>query len=165
MGLFDDMKQALHTAAAISADDVVVVPSPRIDTVVTDPGTGEPRHRTDYAGTVWFGGRPQLSGAFVISGAHEQFTMPFWLPDSLGYEPSAAALATVQASVALQGLGSGSSGGQFHVLDVSAGLGQDPGGGALLAYVSVSASTGLPVGLSYRATVLCPREVVRSAAA
>lgn len=41
------------------------MPAQRIDTVVADPVTGDQRRRTDYAGTVWYGDRPQITGAMV----------------------------------------------------------------------------------------------------
>lgn len=105
------------------------MPAQRIDTVVADPVTGDQRRRTDYAGTVWYGDRPQITGAMVMSrGATAQITTPFWLLDSHVYEAGATGNAQIQASAAVQGTSEFS-----HLLEVGAGLGQDPqDNGALL---------------------------------
>ena len=105
------------------------MPAQRIDTVVADPVTGDQRRRTDYAGTVWYGDRPQITGAMVMSrGATAQITTPFWLLDSHVYEAGATGNAQIQASAAVQGTSEFS-----HLLEVGAGLGQDPqDSGALL---------------------------------
>ena len=138
------------------------VPALRLDTVVTDPQTGEQRRRTDYSGTVWYGGRPQMTGGMVIGGGGiAQITTPFWLPDSHKYGPEAAAAAQIQAGAAVQ-----SAARDGQILDVNAGLGEDPqGGGALLAYVGVTAVASLPLGVAYRVTVICAPEALRPPAA
>ena len=46
----------------MSRNPIEVVPNPRIDTLVVDAASGLQRRRTEYTGTVWFGGRPSLSG-------------------------------------------------------------------------------------------------------
>jgi hypothetical protein len=43
---------------------IEVEPQPRIDTVVRPPGGGEAR-QTEYAGTVRFDGKPQVSGLLL----------------------------------------------------------------------------------------------------
>ena len=138
------------------------VPAQRIDTLVADPETGEQRRRTDYSGTVWYGGRPQITGGMVIGGGRiAQITTPFWLPDSHKYGPGAAAAVQIQASAAVQ-----SAAGDAQILDVSAGLGEDPqNSGALLAYVGVTAAASVPLGVAYRVTVICAPEAVRPPAA
>ena len=138
------------------------VPTQRIDTLVADPETGEQRRRTDYSGTVWYGGRPQITGGMVIGGGRiAQITTPFWLPDSHKYGPGAAAAVQIQASAAVQ-----SAAGDAQILDVSAGLGEDPqNSGALLAYVGVTAAAPVPLGVAYRVTVICTPEAVRPPAA
>ncbi len=113
----------------MSGDMIHPMPAQRIDTVVADPVTGDQRRRTDYAGTVWYGDRPQITGAMVMSrGATAQITTPFWLLDSHVYEAGATGNAQIQASAAVQGTSEFS-----HLLEVGAGLGQDPqDSGALL---------------------------------
>lgn len=138
------------------------VPAQRIDTLVADPETGEQRRRTDYSGTVWYGGRPQTTGGMVVGGGGlAQITTPFWVPDSHMYEPGAAASVQIQASAAVQ-----SAARDGQILDVSAGLGEDPqNSGALLAYVAVTAVASLPLGVAYRVTVVCAPDAVRPPAA
>jgi len=113
----------------MSGDMIHPMPAQRIDTAVADPVTGDQRRRTDYAGTVWYGDRPQITGAMVMSrGATAQITTPFWLLDSHVYEAGATGNAQIQASAAVQGTSEFS-----HLLEVGAGLGQDPqDSGALL---------------------------------
>ena len=41
------------------------LPSPRIDTLVTDARTGKQAQRTDYSGVVWYGTPPDTSGGIV----------------------------------------------------------------------------------------------------
>ena len=142
--------------------EIAPVPAQRIDTLVTDPQTGEQRRRTDYSGTVWYGGRPQLTGGMVVSGGRiAQITTPFWVPDSHKYGPEAATGVQIQAGAAIQ-----SAAREGQIVDVSAGLGEDPqDGGALLAYMGVTAVASVPLGVAYRLTVICAPEAVRPAAA
>jgi hypothetical protein len=146
----------------MSGDMISPVPAQRIDTLVADPQTGEQRRRTDYSGTVWYGGRPQMTGGMVVGGGgRAQITTPFWVPDSHMYEPGAATAVQIQASAAVQ-----SAARDGQILDVSAGLGEDPqNGGALLAYVAVTAVASLPLGVAYRVTVICAPEALRPPAA
>ena len=138
------------------------VPAQRIDTRLADSMSGEQRHRTDYAGTVWYGGRPQMTGGMVIGGGGlAQITTPFWLPDSHMYEPGAAGDAQIQASGAVQ-----SAARDSQILEVSAALGEEPqSSGALLVFVAVTAVASLPLGVAYRVTVVCAPEALRSPAA
>jgi hypothetical protein len=146
----------------MNGDMISPVPAPRIDTGVTDSASGDPRHRTDYAGTVWYGGRPQMTGGMVIGGGGiAQITTPFWLPDSHMYEPGAAGDAQIQASGAVQ-----SAARDSQILEVSAALGEEPqGSGGLLLFLAVTAVASLPLGVAYRVTVVCPREAMRAPAA
>jgi hypothetical protein len=142
----------------MSGDMISPVPTPRIDTVVADPASGEQRRRTDYAGTVWYGGRPQMAGGMLIGGGGlAQITSPFWLPDSHLYEPAAAGDAQVQASAAIQ-----SAARDSQILEVSAALGEDPQNSAgLLVFVAVTAVASLPLGVSYRVTVVCRSQALQ----
>ena len=142
----------------MSSDMISPVPGERIDTVVTDPVTAERRRRTDYAGTVWYGGRPQMTGGMVMGrGGAAQITTPFWLPDSHVYDAAMAADAQVQASAAVQSMVE-----YCQILDVSAGLGEHPqDSGALLVYVAVTAAARVPLGGAYRVTVICGPEALQ----
>ena len=159
MGLFDDMQRA----AAIKADIMAFEPAQLIDTLVTDPDSREQRRRTDYAGTAWFGGRPHMVGKYPLAGdPAAQISSPFWLPDSLAYEPGAVAGAHIQATAAVQGGLATDSGGNFEILDVMAALGEHPeAGGALRLYVGVTAVASLPFAVAYRVTVVCAPEMVQ----
>jgi hypothetical protein len=134
------------------------VPVQRLDTVVADPESGEERFRTDYAGTVWYGDRPQMSGRMVISrGGGAQITTPFWLPDSHLYDADAARDAQVQASAAVQ-----SSVEHCQILEVGAALGEDPqDSSAVRVYLAVTAAARLPLGVAYRVTVICAPSALR----
>ncbi len=138
------------------------LPAQRIDAVVTDPKSGEPRHRTDYAGTVWYGGRPQMTAGIVMShGGAAQITTPFWLPDSHAYEPGAAGDAQIQASAAIQ-----STTEYGQILEAGAALGEDPqNSGGLLVYMTVTAAARVPLGVAYRVTVICAPGALRPPAA
>jgi hypothetical protein len=146
----------------MSGEMISPLPAQRLDTVVTDPVSGEKRRRTDYAGTVWYGGRPQMTAGLVMSqGGAAQITTPFWLPDSHAYEPAAAGDAQIQASAAVQ-----STTEYGQILEVGAALGEDPqDSGALLVFVTVTAAARVPFGASYRVTVICGPEALRPSAA
>ncbi|HUG87085.1 MAG TPA: hypothetical protein VMM13_21125 [Euzebya sp.] len=163
MGWLDDMKEDI--AEARDARDMISpVPAQRIDTVVADPVSGERRHRTDYAGTVWYGGRPQMGRP--LPGALTEITTSVWLPDSHRYAPGAAGDAQVQASAAVQSAWIQSTGGGLQIFEVSAALGEDPqNSGVLLVYLAVNAAANLPLGLAYRVTVICAPEALRPPAA
>ena len=81
---------------------IEAAPAPRLDTRVTDAETGEQLHRTDYAGTVWYGGRPQvMAGGVVSTGGVAQISTPFVLPDSHRYARDALTEAHVQVTAAV----------------------------------------------------------------
>jgi hypothetical protein len=140
----------------MSGDMISPLPAQRLDTVVTDPVSGAQRRRTDYAGTVWYGGKPQMTSTMLIGGGRlAHISTPFWLPDSHVYEPAAAADAQIQASAAFQG-------GDRGNLEAGAALGEDPQDpGALLVYMAVTAIASVPLGVAYRITVVCAPEALR----
>lgn len=143
----------------MSGELISPVPAPRIDTVVADPVTGRQRRRTDYAGTVWYGERPQMTRGIVMSqGAGAQITTPFWLPDSHVYEAEATADAQVQASAGIQSMAE-----QCQILEVGASMGEDPQNSrALRVCMTVTAAGRLPLGVAYRVTVICAPEALQS---
>ena len=128
------------------------------------PVERQQRHRTDYAGTVWYGGLPQIVGG-TAPRPERRDRGSFWLPDSHSYEPGAAGDIQIQGA-AIQGSRATSAGGNFTILEVAAALGQDPGNsGAALLYLAVKAIATLPLGVAYRAVVICAPEAVRPPAA
>ena len=142
----------------MSTDMVSPEPAQRLDMLFTDPVSGEQRQRTDYAGTVWYGGRPQMTPGMVVSrGGGAQITTPFWLPDSHVYEAEAAGDVLVQASAAVQ-----SSRDDCQILEVRAALGENPqDSGLQRVYLAVTAAAQLPLGVAYRVTVTCAPGAVR----
>jgi hypothetical protein len=144
---------------------VTLAPAERIDTLVADPDSGEQRRRTDYAGTVWYGGRPQLVGSHPLPGTHAQISASFWLPDSHAYAAGGADGVQVQATAAVQGGLATSTGGDLMVLDAGAALGADPqNSSTMLVYLTVNAVASLPFGVTYRVTVVCAPEMLRTPA-
>ena len=163
MGWLDDMKEDI--AQAKDARDMVSpVPAERIDTVVADSRSGEQRLRTDYAGTIWYGGRPEMGRP--LQGALAEITTPVRLPDSHLYESGAAEDAQIQASAAVQSVWIQSAGGALQIFDVSAALAESPeDSAALVVFVTVTAEANLPLGVAYRVTVVCAPGAVRAPAA
>ena len=146
MGFLSDIRDA----RPIDAGEVSIVPAQRIDTLVADPASGEPRRRSDYAGTVWYGGRPQLIGDNARSGPGARVKAPFWLPDSHAYETDDV---QIQATAAVQGGLVVSNGGSIMILEVGAAIAEHPAGGLKL-FVTVVAVARLPLGVAYRVTVV-----------
>jgi hypothetical protein len=150
----------------MGAEEISPLPAQRIDMIVTDPASGEKRRRTDYAGTVWFGGQPEFIGGYPRPGVDTEIRTAFWLPDSHKYESGAGGDALVQASAAVQAAMATSYGGYFLIREVDAALGEDPqNSGALLVFVTVIAFATLPLGVTYRVTVICGPEALRPPAA
>jgi len=147
---------------------MAVAAAQRVDSLVTDPASGELRRRTDYAGTVWYGGRPQLhAGRHPLPGdTAAQIGSSFWLPDSHVYVAAAAESVQVQATASVQGGLATSGGGNLLILDVGAGLDANPhDSGTTLVYVTVNAAASLPFGVAYRVIAICAPEAVRTPAA
>jgi len=163
MGLFDDIDRA----RAITADKMTVTQAERVDSLVTDPDSGEQRRRTDHAGTVWYGGRPQLiSGRHPLPGdTAAQISSSFWLPDSHAYDAVAGESVQIQATASVQGGLATTAGGNLLILDVSASLAAHPHvSDTALVYVTVNAAASLPFGVAYRVIVICAPEIVRAPA-
>lgn len=135
------------------ADSMIeVVPQPRIDTLVIDAATGLQRRRTEYTGTVWYGGRPQVTSyGTVTKTAFASIESPFFLPDSLPYRPDPLEDALVVVSVAIQG-GEDRS---HQILDYRAGLVPDPRNAAVCwMQLQVIARSVVPLAVSYRVDAL-----------
>jgi len=86
-------------------------PQPRIDTLVRLPGGGEAR-RTEYTGTAWFDGKPQVSALLLRRPPNAprgirtpNFQASFFIPDCLPYHRAALGDATLTISMVLQASG------------------------------------------------------------
>ena len=143
---------------------IEVEPQPRIDTLVSLPGGGEAR-RTEYVGTVWFDGKPEVSGLLLRRAANAprgirtpNFETSFFLPDSLPYNRAALGDATLSVSVVLQGSGETSA-----IVDAGATFTDDPSGPPAPTWVQVHlrGHLGWPAGVGYRIVALTPPDAVR----
>jgi hypothetical protein len=108
---------------------IEVEPQPRIDTLVRLAGGGEAR-RTEYVGTVWFDGKPEVAGLLLRRSPNAprgirtpNFATSFFVPDSLQYDRGRLGGATLSISVLLQG--SGETG---AIVDTAAEFADDPSG-------------------------------------
>lgn len=129
--------------------NIDVVPQPRVDTIVIDAATGGQRRRTEYTGTVWFGGRPNIGGATTVRPV--MIETPFFLPDSLPYRPDPLNDAQVVATIAIQGAEDRA----HQVADYRAGLVADPRNPAVCwIQLQLHARATAPFGVSYRIDVL-----------
>jgi hypothetical protein len=129
--------------------NIEVVAQPRIDTLVTDAASGGQRRRTEYTGTVWFGGRPNIDGATVVRPA--RIDSPFFLPDSLPYRPDPLDDAQVVASVGVQAAPEG----EHLVVEARAALVADPRNPVVCwVQLQVVGRAAVPLGVSYRVDVL-----------
>lgn len=129
---------------------IAVEPQPRIDTLTTDAPSGIQLRRTEYSGTVWFGGKPQLTGFAATTVSHgARLETPFFLPDSLPYRAGAQVL--VAMSVAVQSAPNDA----HHVVEYKAELVPDPRNPAVAwVQLQVLAVIRTPTALSYRVDVL-----------
>jgi hypothetical protein len=132
----------------MSETEIEVLPQPRMDHLVTDVATGQPRRRTEYTGTVWFGGRPQVAGPAVVTrGMGASIATPFFLPDSLPYRPDPLEDAELSCTVAVQSAEDGA----VQVLEARATLVPDPRN-AVVCWIQlrVVARARTPLAISYR---------------
>lgn len=128
--------------------NIEVVPQPRLDTLVTDAAGGGERRRTEYSGTAWFGGRPNLGGMTIQRLA--SIESPFFLPDSLPYRPDPLDDAQVAATIAVQG----SPDGEHQLTEVHAGLVADPRNPVVCwIQLQVVGRAVVPLAVSYRVVV------------
>lgn len=139
--------------------NIEAVPQPRIDVLVTAAdGSRRTVRRTEYRGTVWFGGRPRLAAwGPVASGVSTSgITGPFWLPDSLGYKADGAGDVVVAATASLQSVQA-----TGQIIEVAAALEPHPGRpGLLYVLFQLQAVASAPLGISYHAVVLADPAVV-----
>ena len=141
---------------------VEVDPQPRIDTIVRLPDGREAR-RTEYVGTVWFDGKPIISGLGLrrASNAPKGIRMPnfsasFFLPDSLAYNRAELGEPTLSVSVVLQAAGETSA-----IVEAAATFTDDPSGAPTWIQVHLQGHLGWPAGIGYRIVALTPPSAVR----
>jgi hypothetical protein len=141
---------------------IEVEPQPRIDTLVGLPGGGEAR-RTEYVGTVWFDGKPEVSGLLLRRAANApkgirtpNFSASFFVPDSLPYDRAALGNATLTVSMLLQ-----ASGETGAIVGAAATFTDDPSGAPTWVQVHVHGHLSWPAGVGYRIVALTPPDAVR----
>lgn len=140
--------------------NIEAVPQPRIDVLVTAAdGSRRTVRRTEYRGTVWFGGRPRLAawGSVSKGPSTSGISNPFWLPDSLAYQADGSASATVAATASLQSVQ-----GAGQLIEVHASLQPHPGRpGQAFVLFRLQAVAAVPLGVSYQVVVLAdPDQVI-----
>ena len=137
---------------------IEVEPQPRIDTLVRLAAGGEAR-RTEYVGTVWFDGKPELSGPMLRRSPDAprgirmpNFATSFFVPDSLQYDRARLGEAVLSVSVLLRGSGETSA-----IVDASATFTDDPSGAPVTwIQVHLRGHLGWPAGVGYRIVALTP---------
>jgi len=141
---------------------IEVEPQPRIDTLVRLAAGGEAR-RTEYVGTVWFDGKPIVSGLTLQRSPHAprgirmpNFQASFFLPDSLRYDRAQLGDATLSTAVVLQ-----ASGERAAIVNAAATFTDDPSGAPTWIQVHVNGHLGWPAGVGYRVVALTPPGAVR----
>jgi hypothetical protein len=139
--------------------NIEAVPQPRIDVLVTAAdGSGRTLRRTEYRGTVWFGGRPRLAawGSVAKGPSTAGISNTFWLPDSLAYRAEGTDRVTVAATASLQSVQT-----TGQVIEVAASLVPRPGRqGMACVLVQIQAVAAQPLGVSYQITALAEPDVV-----
>jgi hypothetical protein len=113
---------------------IEVESQPRIDTLVRLAAGGEAR-RTDYVGTVWFDGKPFLSGLTIQRSPNA---------------PRGIRMPNFQAS-----------GERAAIVDAAATFTDDPSGAPTWIQVHVNGHLGWPAGVGYRVVALTPPDAVR----
>jgi hypothetical protein len=141
---------------------IEVEPQPRIDTLVQLPGGGEAR-RTEYVGTAWLDGKPEISGLMLRRPPTAprgirvpNFEASFFVPDSLPYSRAALGDATLSLSVVLRAAGETSA-----IVDAAAVFTDDPSGAPTWIQVHIRGHLGWPAGVGYRIVALTPLDAVR----
>ena len=137
---------------------IEVEPQPRLDTLVRLASGGEAR-RTEYVGTVWFDGKPEISGLLLRRSPNAprgirtpNFATSFFVPDCLQYDRARLGDATLSVSVLLQG--SGETG---AIVDAAAVFTDDPSGAPVTwIQVHLRGHLGWPAGVGYRIVALTP---------
>ncbi|GAT09721.1 uncharacterized protein RMCN_2854 [Mycolicibacterium novocastrense] len=141
---------------------VEVEPQPRIDTLVTLTNGADAR-RTEYTGSAWFDGKPQVSGLALRRAPNApkgirtpNFSASFFLPDSLPYNRASLADATLSVSVVLQ-----ASGETGAIVDAAVTFTDDPSGAPTWLQLHVHGHIGWPAAVGYRVIALTSPDAVR----
>jgi hypothetical protein len=141
---------------------VEVEPQPRIDTLVELAG-GQNARRTEYVGTAWLDGKPIVSGLMLRRASNApkgmrtpNFSVSFFVPDSLAYNRATLGSPTLSVSVVLQ-----ASGETGAIVDAAATFTDDPSGTPTWIQVHVHGHLGWPAAISYRVIALTPPDAVR----
>ncbi|MDG5485779.1 hypothetical protein [Mycolicibacterium gadium] len=141
---------------------VELEPQPRIDTIVRLPAGGDAR-RTEYVGTAWFDGKPQVSGLMLRRAPNAprgirtpNFSTSFFVPDSLAYDRAALGNSTLTVSVLLQAAGEVGA-----IVDAVATFTDDPSGAPTWIQLHLGGHIGWPAGIGYRIVALTPLDAVR----
>jgi hypothetical protein len=134
---------------------IEVDPQPRIDILVEDALTGQPRRLTTYSGIVWYGGRVNVGDQLNVF-RYGDLDAPFFVPDSLPYDPAHVAAAQLSTAVGVQVSGRDA----FRIAARSELVPDPEGRGMAWLRVHLSGRTSIPAGLTYRVEVLGPPEVV-----
>ena len=141
---------------------VEVEPQPRIDTLVRLADGAEAR-RTDYTGTAWLDGKPQVSGLTLRRAPNApkgirvpNFQTAFFVPDCLPYAQDALGNATLTASVALR-----ASGETTAIVHAAATFTDDPSGTPTWIQVHLAGHIGWPAAVDYRIVAVTPPDALR----
>ena len=136
---------------------IEVEPQPRIDTLVRLPDGGEAR-RTEYVGTVWFDGKPEVSGLTLRRSPQRAARHPdAELPDIV-LRPGQPAVQPGRArrrDAVRLGRPAG-SGETSAIVDAAATFTDDPSGAPTWIQVHVRGHLGWPAGVGYRIVALTP---------
>ncbi len=156
---------------------IEVESQPRIDTLVRLP-RGDDARCTEYAGTVWFNGKPVVhkrplappgSSIFSFSSFRWLHNAPsgeveadvdasFFVPDSLPYSRAALGDAILSVSVLLRGSGTHAVTTPSHplgvIIDAAASFTDDPSGSPTWIQLHVRGHVGWPAGVGYRIVAL-----------
>jgi len=147
--------------------DVRLMTQPRLDTIVTEFHSGARRLRTDYAGMAWVGDLPdEDTGMMGPSYRRRTVDSRLFLPDTHWYDVDALEDVEVQVSVGLLQVPATDKGTQGLVGAIAEPVveffehpeGLDGVGLCLQLRGEIWSN----LGLSYRVTVLCRPEAVRT---
>ncbi|KUH84978.1 MULTISPECIES: hypothetical protein [unclassified Mycobacterium] len=141
---------------------VEVEPQPRIDTIVRLASGGDVR-RTEYVGTAWFDGKPIVSGLVLRRPANTpkgirtpNFSVSFFIPDSLAYDRATLGSPTLSVSVVLRAAGE-----TGVIVDAAATFTDDPSGAPTWLQLHVQGHLGWPAAVDYRVVALTSPDAVR----
>ena len=141
---------------------IEVEPQPRIDTLVRLPVGGEAR-RTEYVGTAWFDGKPEIAGTDAASVAERatgnsgaELLGVVLCPRQPAVRRAALGDATLTISVLLCAAGETSA-----IVGAAATFTDDPSGTPTWIQVHAHGHLGWPAGIGYRVVALTPPDAVR----